>query len=376
MGNHTDGFLDNFVASKSRFYFLTKLKKMKIKLEKLNKTYLSKDGSKIKAVSNVSLDIPENKIFGIIGKSGAGKSSLVRLISLLEAPDSGAVYYGEKRVDNLKKNQLIAQRRKIGMIFQNFNLFTSRTAGKNIAYPLEICGTPKNIIATRVKEMLSLVGLEERENAPISTLSGGQKQRVAIARALATNPDILFCDEATSALDPQTTRSILALIRDIQKKMNLTVVMITHQMEVVRDACDQVAVIENGAVVEQGSVEELFSNPRTETTKDFLRNISHTSDEPFQNISSNLVKWSKKGGKYTLRFAGESSGEPILSKVAKNFDIDFNILAAGIEKLPDCQVGTMLVDIVGEKSEIERAVAFLNENNVSVQEETSGGENK
>ena len=190
------------------------------------------------------------------------------------------------------------------------------------------------------------------------------------------NPDILFCDEATSALDPQTTRSILALIRDIQKKMNLTVVMITHQMEVVRDACDQVAVIENGAVVEQGSVEELFSNPRTETTKDFLRNISHTSDEPFQNISSNLVKWSKKGGKYTLRFAGKSSGEPILSKVAKNFDIDFNILAAGIEKLPDCQVGTMLVDIVGEKSEIERAVAFLNENNVSVQEETSGGENK
>lgn len=349
---------------------------MKIKLEKLNKTYLSKDGSKIKAVSNVSLDIPENKIFGIIGKSGAGKSSLVRLISLLEAPDSGAVYYGEKRVDNLKKNQLIAQRRKIGMIFQNFNLFTSRTAGKNIAYPLEICGTPKNIIATRVKEMLSLVGLEEREDTPISTLSGGQKQRVAIARALATNPDILFCDEATSALDPQTTRSILALIRDIQKKMNLTVVMITHQMEVVRDACDQVAVIENGAVVEQGSVEELFSNPRTETTKDFLRNISHTSDEPFQNISSNLVKWSKKGGKYTLRFAGESSGEPILSKVAKNFDIDFNILAAGIEKLPDCQVGTMLVDIVGEKSEIERAVAFLNENNVSVQEETSGGENK
>lgn len=349
---------------------------MKIKLEKLNKTYLSKDGSKIKAVSNVSLDIPENKIFGIIGKSGAGKSSLVRLISLLETPDSGAVYYGEKRVDNLKKNQLIDQRRKIGMIFQNFNLFTSRTAGKNIAYPLEICGTPKNIIATRVKEMLSLVGLEEREDAPISTLSGGQKQRIAIARALATNPDILFCDEATSALDPQTTRSILALIRDIQKKMNLTVVMITHQMEVVRDACDQVAVIENGAVVEQGSVEELFSNPRTETTKDFLRNISHTSDEPFQNISSNLVKWSKKGGKYTLRFAGESSGEPILSKVAKNFDIDFNILAAGIEKLPDCQVGTMLVDIVGEKSEIERAVAFLNENNVSVQEETSGGENK
>lgn len=346
---------------------------MKIKLENLNKTYRSKDGSKIKAVSNVSLDIPENKIFGIIGKSGAGKSSLVRLVSLLETPDSGSVYYGEKRVDNLSKAQLIAQRRKIGMIFQNFNLFTSRTAGKNIAYPLEICGTPKKEIAARVKEMLSLVGLDDRENAPISTLSGGQKQRIAIARALATNPDILFCDEATSALDPQTTRSILELIRDIQKKMNLTVVMITHQMEVVRDACDQVAVIENGAVVEQGTVSDLFANPQTETTKDFLRNISHTNDETVKNTSSSLVKWSK-GGKYSLRFAGESSGEPILSKTTKKFNVDFNILAAGIEKLPESQVGTMIVDIIGEKPEIEKAIAFLNENNVSVQEESFEGE--
>ena len=203
---------------------------MQIKLDSLVKEYKNSDGTAVRAVDNVSLQIPENKIFGIIGKSGAGKSSLVRLVSLLETPDSGAVYYGGKRVDNLSKKDLILQRRKIGMIFQNFNLFTSRTAGKNIAYPLEICGTPKAEIAKRVKEMLALVGLEDKENAPISTLRGAQKQRIAIARALYTNPDILFCDEATSALDPQTTRSILALIRDIQKKMKLTVVMITHQM--------------------------------------------------------------------------------------------------------------------------------------------------
>ncbi len=337
---------------------------MYLTLENLQKTYTAKDGSKIRAVDGVNLSIPENKIFGIIGKSGAGKSSLVRLVSLLESPDGGAVFYNEKRVDNLQKRDLIQQRRKIGMIFQNFNLFSSRTAGKNIAYPLELARVPKKQIAERVKEMLSLVGLEDRENAPISTLSGGQKQRIAIARALAASPDILFCDEATSALDPQTTRSILALIRDIQKKMNLTVVMITHQMEVVRDACDQVAVIEDGRVVEQGLVSEIFANPKTETTREFLRNIAHTGDEEFSN--ADFVKWSDRGGKYELRFKGESTGNPVLSRAAKKFDVDFNILAAGIEKLPESRVGRMLVDITGPSDEIEKAVGFLEENDVCV----------
>ncbi len=256
------------------------------------------------------------------------------------------------------------------MIFQNFNLFTSRTAGKNVAYPLEICGTKKEQINLRVKEMLSLVGLQDRENAPISTLSGGQKQRVAIARALATNPDILFCDEATSALDPQTTRSILALIKDLQKKMNLTVVMITHQMEVVRDSCDFVAVIENGKVVEQGSVHDIFTLPKTETTKEFIRNIVHSNSENLQN--QDFVKWSEKGGKYILHFSGNSSEEPVLSQTAKMFNINFNILAAGIEKLKTGQVGSMLVDIIGEKSEIEKSISYLNKNNVFVEEIKEG----
>jgi D-methionine transport system ATP-binding protein len=246
---------------------------MQIKLESLVKSYLNND-TRVYAVKDVTLNIPQNKIFGIIGKSGAGKSSLVRLISLLEPPDSGAVYYDGQRVDNLNQKELILKRRRTGMIFQNFNLFSSRTAGQNIAYPMEICKIPKDKIKVRVKELLELVGLSDRSKSPISTLSGGQKQRIAIARALANEPDVLFCDEATSALDPQTTHSILELIREIQKKMNLTVVMITHQMEVVRDACDEVAVLEEGRVVEQGKVSEVFANPKADTTRDFLRHLN------------------------------------------------------------------------------------------------------
>ena len=251
---------------------------MKIQLNNLSKTYTSADGiTKVTAVDGVSLEIPSNKIFGIIGKSGAGKSSLVRLISMMETPDNGEVFYDDKRVDNLAEKELILQRRRIGMIFQNFNLFSSRAAGQNIAYPMEICGVPKEQIEKRVNELLEIVELSDRKDARISTLSGGQKQRIAIARALANNPDILFCDEATSALDPQTTKSILNLIRKIQSQMNLTVVMITHQMEVVRDACSQVAVIDNGKVVELGSVDEIFLNPKHEVTKEFISHIGNDS---------------------------------------------------------------------------------------------------
>ncbi|MBQ2258717.1 MAG: ATP-binding cassette domain-containing protein, partial [Spirochaetales bacterium] len=224
---------------------------MEIKLKNLRRIY-----GDLHAVEDVSLNIPSNTVYGIIGRSGAGKSTLVRLISMLEKPDQGEVYYGDKRVDNLSKAELIQERRKIGMIFQNFNLFSSRTAAENIAYPMEICKMDKVAIKKRVEELLELVDLSGRGDAPISTLSGGQKQRIAIARALAIQPDILFCDEATSALDPQTTRAILSLIKEIQKKMNLTVVMITHQMEVVRDACDRVAVLESGKVVEEGLVSD------------------------------------------------------------------------------------------------------------------------
>ncbi len=339
---------------------------MNITLEKLKKTYTSSEGT-VQAVKEVSLKIPSNKIFGIIGKSGAGKSSLVRLISLLETPDEGKVFYDDKRVDNLSKKELILQRRRIGMIFQNFALFTSRTAGENIAYPMEICGTDKKKIASRVDELLEVVGLSDKKNSPISTLSGGQKQRIAIARALANNPDVLFCDEATSALDPQTTKSILSLIRDIQQKMNLTVVMITHQMEVVRDACDYVAVLDDGLVVEQGNVLDIFTHPKSSVTKDFLSHISVSSEEA--SSSEEFVRWSNDGGIYILRFENTLTGEPILSRLAQELSMDFNIRAGGIQHLNEFDVGTMLVDFYGSDEKINEAISYLEKNGVIVEKE-------
>lgn len=329
-----------------------------IRLVNVNKRY-----GELQAVDNISLEIPSHTIFGIIGKSGAGKSTLVRLISLLEPVDSGEIYYGDFRVDTLTGKLLRNQHKKIGMIFQNFNLFASRTAAGNIAYPLEIAGMPKRVIAAKVEEMLHVVGLEGRGDARVSTLSGGQKQRVAIARALAVSPDILFCDEATSALDPQTTRSILELLKRLQKDMSLSVVMITHQMEVVRDCCQQVAVIDNGAVAETGSVREIFSAPKSEVTKDFLMHINPLNPEDTQ-----LIRWSKSGGAYTLRFSGELTSEPVLSKISRDYGIEFNICAGGMQKVGETVVGTLFVDINGSPENMQKAFAYLNQNGIKVEE--------
>ena len=340
---------------------------MEIKLETLSKKYYGPPAD-IEAVKNISLTIPSNTIYGIIGRSGAGKSSLVRLISLLEEADVGSIFYDNKQVNNLSKKDLILQRRRLGMIFQNFNLFSSRNVAGNIAYPLEISGVPKAEIKPRVEELLELVGLSDRYSAPISTLSGGQKQRVAIARALATKPDILFCDEATSALDPETTHAILQLIANIQKKMKLTVVMITHQMEVVRDACQYVAVIDEGEIVEMGKVDDIFTKPQSDVTKGFLANLLIA--EPFvkkDNEDNSLVRWSDDGGEYTFRFVGDATGEPLLSIATRKFEVDFNIRAGGIQHLPNKNVGTMITDISGDAENIEKALTWLQENNVTIE---------
>ena len=332
---------------------------MEIRLKNLRRNY-----GALHAVDDVSLVIPSNTVYGIIGKSGAGKSTLVRLVSMLERPDNGEVYYDDKRVDNLSKADLIEQRRKIGMIFQTFNLFSSRNAEENIAYPMEICHMEKGYIKKRTAELLSLVGLEGRGKAPISTLSGGQKQRVAIARALAIQPSILFCDEATSALDPQTTRAILALIKEIQKKMNLTVVMITHQMEVVRDACDRVAVLDAGHIVEEGLVSDIFSSPQSDVTKDFLSSLT--------NVQESIVRWSKDGGHYILRFRGNSTDEPIISSVSKTTGAIFNIRAAGVQDVNGEEMGVMITDIGPDESIASAAVSMLREMGVTVEEEKKG----
>ena len=320
---------------------------------------LKRDYGQLHAVQDVSLDIPSNTIYGIIGRSGAGKSTLVRLVSMLEKPDAGEVYYDDERVDNLEGKALIEKRRHIGMIFQNFNLFSSRNASENIAYPMEICKMDKAYIKKRVNELLELVGLDGRGDAPISTLSGGQKQRVAIARALACKPDILFCDEATSALDPQTTRSILALIKELQAKMNLTVVMITHQMEVVRDACQRVAVLDSGRIVEEGLVSDIFANPKSEVTNDFLSNLT--------NVKDSIVRWSNVAGRFTLRFRGGTTDEPVISNVTAETGATFNIRAAGVQEVAGEELGVMVLDIGPDEQHVKAAISLLRKYGVSVE---------
>jgi D-methionine transport system ATP-binding protein len=236
-----------------------------IVLKGITKTYPG-----ITVLQDVSIEISDNSIFGIIGKSGAGKSTLLRIASLLEKPDSGEVYYDSERVDTLKGQALLERRRKMGMIFQNFNLMGSRNAADNIAYPLEIAGMQKKQITKRVDELLDIVDIKDKCKARMSELSGGQKQRVAIARALAANPQVLFCDEATSSLDPQTTRSILSLIKDLHSRLNIMVFLITHQMEVIREICQQVVVLEKGSVMEYGTVSSVFDSPQTQATKDLI----------------------------------------------------------------------------------------------------------
>jgi D-methionine transport system ATP-binding protein len=236
-----------------------------IVLEGVSKRYAG-----VPAVDNVDLRIPRGSIFGIIGRSGAGKSTLLRVMSLLERPDGGAVFYGDERVDTLRGTELLQRRRRMGMIFQNFNLLGSRNVAGNIAYPLEIAGMRKKQINERVDELLELVDIRDKRRARLRELSGGQKQRVAIARALAAKPEVLFCDEATSALDPQTTRSILALIRELHGKLGITVALITHQMEVIRAVCRDVAVMDRGRIIETGTVEKVFEAPQTQAAKELI----------------------------------------------------------------------------------------------------------
>ncbi|MFA6845664.1 MAG: methionine ABC transporter ATP-binding protein [Sphaerochaetaceae bacterium] len=333
---------------------------MQITLKNLKRSY-----AQLHAVNDVSLSIPSNTIYGIIGRSGAGKSTLVRLISLLEKPDDGEIYYDGNRVDNLNNQDLLLRRRHLGMIFQNFNLFSSRNCAQNIAYPMEINGYSHEEIKKRVSELLRVVGLEGREEAPISTLSGGQKQRVAIARALSCKPDILFCDEATSALDPQTTSAILDLIKEIQKKMSLTVVMITHQMEVVRDACSSVAVLDEGKVVEEGFVSDIFSHPQNPVTKDFLSRLVGV-DEGKKN---KVYQWSHKEGSYVLRFPDNATDEPVLSRISRTFGVDFNLRAGGVQTVGDKEIGTMIVDILCPSSSLlPQVIAELKNQGVIVEE--------
>ena len=330
-----------------------------IELLNIEKTYYSKAGD-IHALKTTNLHIKEGEIFGIIGLSGAGKSTLVRCINMLEKPTAGRVIVDGADLTAMNDTQLRKARQSIGMIFQHFNLLASRTVYDNIAFPLEIQGLGKDEIDKRVRPLLELVQLETRADYYPSQLSGGQKQRVGIARALASNPKVLLCDEATSALDPQTTKSILELLKDINNKMNLTIVMITHQMEVVKAVCDRVAVIENGVIIEEGPMIDVFTNPQHPTTKEFTK--SATNDNFAAMIKNmHLSEQYSKGSKLITRisFLGNSAGEPIVSGMVKKFDVDVSILYGNIDHLKDVPFGTLVIEISGTQEGIQNALAYL-----------------
>lgn len=338
-----------------------------IDLINVEKTYYSKAGD-IHALHQTNLKINAGEIFGIIGLSGAGKSTLVRCINMLEKPTKGQVIVDGADLTKMSDAELRKARQSIGMIFQHFNLLTSRTVYQNIAFPLEIQGLSKAEIDQRVRPLLELVQLESRADYYPSQLSGGQKQRVGIARALASNPKVLLCDEATSALDPQTTKSILELLKDINQKLNLTIVLITHQMEVVKTICDRVAVIEAGHIIEEGDMVEVFTNPQHPTTKEFTKSVTN-AEIPEMIRSKELHAKYLPGSKLLVRltFIGDSAGEPVISRLIKNYDVDASILFGNIDQLKDTAFGTLILEITGQEEGIKTALAYLQSKNLKLE---------
>jgi len=336
-----------------------------ISIKGLSKIFTSKD-RKTTAVDDLTLDIKKGEIFGVIGYSGAGKSTFVRLLNRLEEPSSGEVYINDRDMTTLEANDLRLARQNIGMIFQHFNLLWSRTVAENIAFPLEIAKVPKEDQTKRVKELIDLVGLTGKESSYPSQLSGGQKQRVGIARALANEPSVLLCDEATSALDPETTKSILELLVDINKKLGLTIILITHEMHVIRKICDRVAVMESGRIVEIGNVLDVFSKPKQLVTKKFVSQIMGDTEE-IEDIDY-LIKNYQNGLITRLHFIGETTNNALISKIVKTFNVDINILQGKIAQTQSGAYGMLIVQIEGEEQEMKRSVDYiLNETSVEVE---------
>lgn len=311
-----------------------------IQLVNVNKVFKTKKGH-IKAVDNVNLSIDKGEIFGIIGYSGAGKSTMIRMFNGLELPTDGEIRINGEVLNHLPKKSLLKRRQKISMIFQHFNLLWSRTVYDNIALPLEIAGVPKSKQHQKVMELIELVGLKGREKAYPSELSGGQKQRVGIARALSNDPEVLLCDEATSALDPQTTDEILDLLVEINKRLKITMILITHEMAVIRKICNRVAVMEAGKVVELGHVIEVFNHPKTAIAKRFVRDDLN-EDEVDTSIQE-IHKTYPEGKIIKLKFVGSSTGQPIVSTVIQKYNIEMNILAGNVKHTQNGSYGHLIV---------------------------------
>ncbi|WES89338.1 methionine ABC transporter ATP-binding protein MetN [Dickeya fangzhongdai] len=337
-----------------------------IELINITKVFQQK-GRAVTALDDVTLRVPAGQIYGVIGASGAGKSTLIRCVNLLERPTQGKVLIDGKELMSLSESQLTRTRRQIGMIFQHFNLLSSRTVLGNVALPLELDNTPAAEIKQRVHQLLDLVGLSDKHDAYPANLSGGQKQRVAIARALASNPKVLLCDEATSALDPATTRSILELLKDINRRLGLTILLITHEMDVVKRICDQVAVISNGKLIEQDTVSEVFSHPKTPLAQKFIQSTLHL-DIP-DDYQQRLSATPRPGSVPLLRmeFTGQSVDAPLLSEVARKFNVNNNIISAQMDYAGGVKFGIMLAEMHGQETDTQAAIAFLQQHHVNIE---------
>lgn len=338
-----------------------------IELIDVSKTF-TLDNKEVRAVKDVNIDIKKGEIFGVIGYSGAGKSTLVRCINMLERPTTGQVIIDDVDLTTLREKDLRFQRQNIGMIFQQFNLLASRTAFENVAFPLKNRGYSKQAIKSKVESLLELVGISEKANAYPSELSGGQKQRVAIARALATDPAILLCDEATSALDPQTTKSILKLLKEVNRKLGITIVIITHEMSVIKEICNRVAVMEDGKVVELNDVVSVFSNPEAQITKEFISSTSSLSriDELIEEKAS-IVELEAGQQIWRLDFYGAKTEEAIVAEVTKKFDINPSIIFANVEVITNTVLGSLIV-VLNISGDLEQEVLdYLESRSIKVE---------
>lgn len=330
----------------------------------VDKTYPGSEAP-VHALDNINFKVDAGEIYGVVGYSGAGKSTLLRCVNQLESVSEGKVIVDGKDLTSLTPSELRVIKKRIGMIFQHFNLLNSKTIYTNVAMPLILNKTPKNEIKARVTELLDFVGLSDKASQYPDQLSGGQKQRVGIARALATNPSILLCDEATSALDPQTTESILELLRKINKEYNITILLITHEMSVIRDVCHKVAVMENGKIIERGSVFDVFSNPETETGRRFVNTVMQTE---LPNYVQDLVQESDGQHIYRINFINQLAVKPYLSQISKLYDLNVNVLFGNITELQGIPFGNLIVQFDGSAPELEKALLYLEENNVHYSE--------
>jgi D-methionine transport system ATP-binding protein len=335
-----------------------------IEFKNISKHYQLK-GQTVRALDQINLTIPDGSIFGIIGYSGAGKSTLIRLINLLERPNEGQMIIHGKDFTALNASALRHERSNIGMIFQHFNLLQTKTVAANIEMPMKLLGWSKAERESRLSELLDFIDLKHKKDAYPDELSGGQKQRVGIARALANHPKILLCDEATSALDPQTTQSVLALLKKINQEQGITIVMVTHEMDVIEKVCDYVAVMEQGKVIEHGSTLEIFSQPQHATTKTFIQTVLQ-QQLPI-NILNNLED-KNHNSIYSLQFLGTSAQETVVQAAIKQFDISLNILFANMTEINGAVIGQMFVQLLGDPEVIQQTIDFFSQNGVKVEQ--------